>query len=232
MNAPRTALISSAILFTIGCTATPGPDKSAVGAVLGAGWGAGAGAVVGNQLDNTGAGAALGSAFGAGAGLLTGMGLDMAEGTELEEQRQIDSLKVQVAANQRNLMALQDNLDARDRQMLRSTAESPQVFFDKDRASIRMGTAKQLERIAEELKRNPYIGRIELHGHSDNTGDVELNKRLSEARARTVATFLANQGISTDQLLVVAHGADQPLASNSTEAGRQLNRRVEIVLVR
>ena len=225
------ALAVGAVAFT-GCYATPGPDKSAIGAVLGAGWGAGAGAVIGNQLDSTGSGAAIGAGFGAANGLLTGIGLDMAEGTELEQQRELDALKVQVSSNQRNLMALQDSLDDRDRKLARPGSSAPQVFFDKDRASIRLGTAQQLERVADELKRNPYVGRIELHGHSDNTGDIELNRRLSEARARTVATFLANQGISTDQIAIVPHGAEKPLASNETEAGRQLNRRVEIVLSR
>jgi outer membrane protein OmpA-like peptidoglycan-associated protein len=188
--------------------------------------------VIGNQLDNTGAGAAIGAGFGAANGMLTGIGLDMAEGTELEQQRELDALKVQVAANQRNLMALQDSLDARDSKLTRTSGGVAQVFFDKDRASIRLGTAQQLERVADEIKRNPYVGRVELHGHSDNTGDTELNKRLSEARARTVATFLANQGISTDQIAIVPHGAEKPLASNDSEAGRQLNRRVEIVLGR
>ena len=228
----RAVLVSSVVVSLLGCSATPGPDKTIAGAVLGAGWGAGAGAVIGNQLDNTGTGAAIGAGFGAANGMLVGIGLDMAEGTELAQQRELDALKVQVASNHRALMTLQDTLDTKERKQMIGSPDAPQIFFDKDRASIRYGTAEQLQRVAEEIKKNPYIGTIELHGHTDNTGDNDRNQKLSEARARSVASFLANYGVSMDQLKGIAHGAEQPLAGNDNEAGRQLNRRVEIVLLR
>ena len=229
----KTCLVAGFCLSVfIGCSATPGPDKTLAGAVLGAGWGAGAGAVIGNQINNTGAGAALGAGFGAVNGAVAGIGLDVAEGTELAQQRELDALKVQVASNHRALMNLQDTLDSKERKQLVGTPDTPQIFFDKDRAAIRYGTADQLQRVAEEIKKNPYIGLIELHGHTDNTGDTDRNQKLSEARARSVAAFLANYGVPMDQIKVVAHGADRPLAANDNEAGRQLNRRVEIVLVR
>ena len=227
----RSAGLIGGLLILSACYPTPGPDKSFTGAVLGAGWGAGAGAVIGNQTHNAGPGAAIGAAFGAASGLLTGLGLDIAEGTELQQQRELDAIKVEVAANTRNIMLLQDVLDDRGR-LLHSTSVTEQVFFDPDRASLRAGGAVQLERFAEAIKLNPYVGAVEIHGHADDSGSGEENQRLSEARARTVATFLSMHGIPFDQLRVYGHGAERPLASEVTEVGKQLNRRVEIVLLK
>ncbi len=212
-----------------GCHPVAGPDKTVAGALLGAGWGVGAGAIIGNQVDHSGAGMAIGGGFGAVSGMLTGIGLDLEEQTELEQQRELDALKVQVNSNQRTLAMLQAHLDDRDLG-LSHTQLSSQVFFDENRASLRSGSIAQLERTADYIKSNPYIGRVELHGHADNLATVEANKSLSEARARSVATFLANRGVSLDRIELVPHGAEQPLATNESEAGRQLNRRVEIVL--
>ena len=224
------AVVLSAVSL-LSCYPTGGPDKSITGAVLGAGWGAGAGAVVGHQVNSTGPGAAIGAGFGAGAGLLTGVGLDVAEGTELEQQRQIDALKVQVAANRLNMSQLQDNLDSRGKMFI-AAASDVDVFFDEDRASIRGGSAAELERFCASAKLNPYVKEIQLHGHSDDTGDSTKNQQLAEARVRTVQTFLVEHGVSSDRIKVFSHAATRPLATNQTPVGRQLNRRVEVVVVR
>ena len=99
-------------LFSVSCSPVNGPDKTVAGAVLGAGWGAGAGAVIGNQINDVGAGAAVGAGFGFTSGLLEGAGLDLAEETELQQNRDMDALEVQVQANERHLMRLQHRLDA------------------------------------------------------------------------------------------------------------------------
>jgi outer membrane protein OmpA-like peptidoglycan-associated protein len=230
---PRIFLCSllAAVFVFASCHPVPGPDKSFAGAVLGAGWGAGAGAIIGNQTGSLGPGAAIGAAVGATSGLLTGIGLDIAEGTELEQQRQLDALKVQVAANNRDLTLLQDTLDDHDRRLDR-TGITGRIYFDTDSAAMRAGSAAELEELADAIKSSPYVTGVVVNGHSDETGDTAKNERLSEARARSVATFLANQGISMDRIKIVAHGAKRPIAGNETEAGRQLNRRVEIVLVK
>jgi outer membrane protein OmpA-like peptidoglycan-associated protein len=200
--------------------------------VLGAGWGAGAGAVIGNQTGNAGAGAGIGAGFGAVGGLVTGVGLDISEGTELREHRRLDALKTQTASNYRTLMAMQDSLDTRHPSVEAAGGLVEQVYFDENRASLRLGSAARLEQLADSIKNNPSVGLVELHGHSDDMGSAQRNERLSEARARTVATFLAAQGISVHQLKIISHGAMRPIASNENEAGRQLNRRVEVVLLR
>lgn len=222
-------VLTLSFLTLISCSATPGPDKSATGAVLGAAWGAGAGAVVGNQINDIGPGAAIGAGFGAVGGLVSGAALDIAEGGELEQQRDLDALKIQVAANQRALLGLQNSLDEREQQ-INAAAFSEQIYFDEARASVRLGSVARLEKLADAIKQNPFVTTIEIHGHADDLGDVERNKQLSEARATTVANFLTNHGVSINQIQIVAHGAMNPVASNQSESGRQLNRRVEIFL--
>jgi outer membrane protein OmpA-like peptidoglycan-associated protein len=185
-------LFLSLLVITAGCYPTPGPDKSLAGAVLGAGWGAGAGAIVGNQFGTPDKGAAIGAGLGAGSGLMQGIALDVAEGAELAQQRELDALKVQVASNQRSLESIQDTLDRGGRPL---KPEPSQIFFDPSRASLRLGTVTQLERIVQRIKFDSSIREIQVHGHSDDLGRSEENMRLSEARARTVKTFLAEHGI-------------------------------------
>ncbi len=227
----RSLVICITLLIFISCHPTPGPDKAVAGAILGAGWGAGAGAVIGNQLNQTPQGAAVGAGFGFVSGGVQGLGLDQAEVSELAQQRELEALRVQVASNQRSLLSVQGQLDNRE-QALSHAAEGAQVFFDEDSAELRSGASGQLERLAESIKANPFYGQIEIHGHSDEIGNPQKNNRLGEARARTVATFLVNQGLSLDKMRVLNHGSNRPAASNTSEAGRQLNRRVEIVLLK
>ena len=220
----------SVLLFPLlaACYPTPGPDKTVAGAILGGGWGTGAGAVVGNQVGHVGPGMAIGAGIGAASGIMTGANLDAAEGEELEQERQMAALKVQVGQNQRALMALQDSLDDRTRR-INSMTTSEQVFFDSERANLHMGSAAALERLANAMKNNPFIAVIEIHGHADDLQTPTDNLKLSEARAKSVASFLSNQGISLSQMRVFAHGNTELAVSGQTEPGRQLNRRVEVL---
>lgn len=72
---------------------------------------------------------------------------------------------------------------------------------------------------------------IEVAGHTDSTGTRTYNQALSERRASTVATYIHNRSVLADRFLTVGYGLDRPVASNATVEGRQLNRRVEIILV-
>ena len=71
---------------------------------------------------------------------------------------------------------------------------------------------------------------IDVAGHTDNTGSAELNQRLSEARASSVARYLKSQQVVAQRFVTTGHGFRQPIASNDTPEGRALNRRVEIIL--
>lgn len=228
MRTPSRISIAFLLLSLFACYPTPGPDKTVAGAILGGGWGSGAGAVIGNQVGHVGPGMAIGAGIGAGSGMITGANLDAAEGAELQQERDLAALKVQVGQNQRALMALQDSLDDRTRR-INSMMTSEQVFFDNERASLHMGSAAALERLANSMKGNPFVSVIEIHGHADDLRTPADNMKLSEARARSVASFLSNQGISLSQMKIFAHGDTQLSIGTQTDAGRQLNRRVEVV---
>jgi OOP family OmpA-OmpF porin len=67
-------------------------------------------------------------------------------------------------------------------------------------------------------------------GHTDNTGSMELNLRLSKERAEAVKAYLVSQGVNASRIEATGYGPNQPIASNATAAGRQENRRVEFTL--
>jgi outer membrane protein OmpA-like peptidoglycan-associated protein len=72
---------------------------------------------------------------------------------------------------------------------------------------------------------------IEVAGHTDNTGGDQYNQQLSERRASAVAAYLGTRSVRSDRIITVGMGEARPVATNDTEAGRQLNRRVELTLV-
>jgi outer membrane protein OmpA-like peptidoglycan-associated protein len=71
---------------------------------------------------------------------------------------------------------------------------------------------------------------VSVHAHTDNVGAEEHNQRLSEQRGQSVARYFFDDGLSIDRLVVLGHGETRPIASNEAEDGRELNRRVELVL--
>jgi len=213
------------------CGATPGPDKAMSGTILGAGWGAGAGAVIGNQTDSLGPGAAVGAGVGAVSGMISGIGLDLEESSQLKARRDIRALRTQVQLNEAELFDLRDELNSRGR-LLAHTPSGTTIYFDPKLASLRTGSAKELENLAEAIKHDYHIRRIEIFGHSDDSGSKDENEQLSLSRAKSVQGFLAAHGVSLDQITISAVSSLEPVASNTRESGRQLNRRVEIVLVR
>jgi outer membrane protein OmpA-like peptidoglycan-associated protein len=161
--------------------------------------------------------------------MLMGMGYDLEEGVQLEQNRQLASLQVQAAANHNSLLKLQSKLDS-------SLCTSPingvhTVFFDEDQTNIRMGAIASLEAVADALKRSPRHSRILVTGHTDETGRADYNDRLAQARADSVAAYLASHGLALDQIKVESYSAKRPVATNRTPAGRQLNRRVEVSII-
>lgn len=103
------------------------------------------------------------------------------------------------------------------------------VFFASGVEEAAPEEIEKLERIAAVLRANPQAV-ASLHGYSDSRGKASQNFILSVGRAETVKRYLAEKGCSPDQVLVIGHGAANFLGSNDTEAGRRLNRRVEIEL--
>jgi OOP family OmpA-OmpF porin len=97
--------------------------------------------------------------------------------------------------------------------------------FNSDRLTAESSSI--LQRVAESLKSYPAT-RVEIGGHTDSTGADAYNMKLSQRRAESVRTFLVQNGVNADQLMVKGYGESRPVADNKTEGGRAKNRRVEL----
>ncbi len=217
-------------IFISACAMQPGPDKTVGTSLLGAAWGAGAGAVIGNQLtpDRAGEGAAIGAGFGLVEGAMIGANADIIESAQITQEKKLENLKIKNDANAQELFNLQAKLDLAISKSANSSIY--QVFFDTDATNLRFGATKNLEAMADSLKKSPYAYRIHVDGHTDETGSVSYNEELSRGRAESVAASLIAFGISQDQLIVDSFAATKPIGSNLTKEGRQLNRRVDIYI--
>jgi outer membrane protein OmpA-like peptidoglycan-associated protein len=104
------------------------------------------------------------------------------------------------------------------------------IFFDYDKSDILGGSVYELDRLVKIMNDNPGIV-IQISGHTDNLGTEAYNQKLSEDRARAVYMYLKSKNIGDDRVSSVGFGESRPLASNDTEEGRALNRRVEFVII-
>ena len=100
------------------------------------------------------------------------------------------------------------------------------IFFETAKSTLTPASYKELDNVVRMLNETPTL-RVEISGHTDNTGSMDLNMRLSQARAKSVVDYLIARGIASNRLEFKGYGPQQPVASNETEAGRSQNRRVE-----
>jgi outer membrane protein OmpA-like peptidoglycan-associated protein len=100
------------------------------------------------------------------------------------------------------------------------------IFFEFGRKDLLPFSIPELRRVAAVLKQHGL--RVEIAGHTDDVGTDAMNQELSEWRAATVRNFLVRQGCDPDQLTTIGYGKSRPVADNTTDAGRALNRRVEL----
>jgi OOP family OmpA-OmpF porin len=105
------------------------------------------------------------------------------------------------------------------------------IQFDFDKATIKEASFSLMNEIAAVIAKNPQIKRLRIEGHASSEGNAAHNKALSDERARSVMTYLDSHGIAPGELVAVGYGADRPIADNTSEAGREQNRRVEFVIV-
>ena len=103
------------------------------------------------------------------------------------------------------------------------------VLFEVDRAELKPGATQRLANLVDVLRENP-ASTIAIEGHTDSTGGHAYNVSLSQRRADSVKSYLATQGIDATRITTRGMGPDYPVASNTDAAGRQQNRRVEVVI--
>lgn len=103
------------------------------------------------------------------------------------------------------------------------------VLFDTAKYTLRPGAREKLAKVSGIVLSHPGL-KIQVEGHTDSVGGEEYNMRLSENRANTVRTFLVDQGVNQENVGAQGFGKTMPVADNSTAAGRQMNRRVELVV--
>jgi outer membrane protein OmpA-like peptidoglycan-associated protein len=104
------------------------------------------------------------------------------------------------------------------------------IFFDINRFNLRPESMAELQKLIDFLKLNPTV-KIEISGHTDDLGNDAVNQTLSENRAKSVYQFLSAHGINPARLLYKGYGKTQPLAPNTSEDNRALNRRTEFKII-
>jgi OOP family OmpA-OmpF porin len=104
------------------------------------------------------------------------------------------------------------------------------IYFDTDHATLLAASDAELDKLYDFLAAHGSLHAV-ITGHTDNQGTAEHNRLLSLARAKAVMEYLTSKGIAEERLLPAGMGQTQPIAANDTEEGRQLNRRVEILLI-
>jgi outer membrane protein OmpA-like peptidoglycan-associated protein len=101
------------------------------------------------------------------------------------------------------------------------------LLFDTNSATLQPSSQEQLHNVAEILKAYPNV-HVKIGGYTDNTGDPNANLRLSQQRADSVKQELTGLGVSADRMEAQGYGDQHPVADNSTEEGRQKNRRISL----
>ena len=145
-------------------------------------------------------------------------------------QSQAEAAKNQALAAQQQLASTQQQLqDLQAKQTERGMVLTlGDVLFDTNKATLKPGADQKIERLATFLNQNPNE-RLIIEGYTDSTGSEDYNQELSQRRAEAVANSLAARGVPASRYQAVGRGQAFPVAANSTSAGRQQNRRVEIV---
>lgn len=192
-------------------------SNTAKGGLIGAGSGAALGAIIGQIAGHSGKstaiGAAIGTAVGAGAGVIIGKKMDKAAA----EAAAIEQAKVEKITDANGLTAVKVTFDGG-------------ILFATNSSVLNSTSKVALTKLANVLSEDRTMD-IAVYGHTDNTGSLAVNQKLSAERAGSVATHLRNNGVATSQFkYVLGKDYQEPIASNATAEGRAQNRRVEVYM--
>jgi outer membrane protein OmpA-like peptidoglycan-associated protein len=209
----RLLILALAGMMMWGCAqpTTKTQQGTMIGTGVGAAAGAGLGQAIGRDTKATLIGAGIGALVGGIAGNRIGQYMDNQEA----------ALRQQFAASE--AANIQRNAD-----LLAVTFKSD-VLFDIDSATLKPGAYSEINRISQVLNEYPQTNLL-ISGHTDSSGTEAHNLALSERRAESVKNALIQQGVSAMRITTIGHGETQPVASNDTPEGRQLNRRVVVTI--
>jgi len=207
-------VVAAASLTFVAACDTTGPNQmqnTQQGALIGAGAGALLGAITNNDgsVRERNQAALIGAALGAGVGAGVGNSLDR----QAEELRRALRSDVGVSNNGNNLVVVL----------------SQDLLFATNSTQVSGTSQNELRIVANSLNQYPNTT-VNVIGHTDNVGDASFNQGLSERRAQAVASILRGGGVSGNRIRSIGAGENNPIASNLNAAGRQMNRRVEIVI--
>lgn len=203
----RTTLVVAAASVALAGCADMNMTETQRNTAIGAGVGALAGAAIGRD--------AKGAAIGAGVGALGGyVWSKHMEQKKLAMERATMGSGVAVTQTADNQLKLNIPAD---------------VSFDTGRADIKPNMRPILDQFASGLSNQPNT-EVRIIGHADATGSDATNDALSLQRAQATRSYLASRGVDPNRIVVAGRGEREPIADNTTEAGRARNRRVEIFL--
>ena len=198
-----------------------GCNNLAKGTAIGAAGGAALGAIVGKIAGNTVVGAAIGTAVGAGAGAIIGKKMDKAKAeAEAVQNAQVESVT-----------------DANGLQAVKVTFDSG-ILFTTGSSTLSSTAKNSLTQFSNVLKSNADCD-VSVQGYTDNAGwknstaeqSAQKNLNLSQQRAQAVTNFLQSLGVNSSQIRsTTGYGEANPVADNSTAAGKAQNRRVEVYM--
>lgn len=198
------AAVAGLAIFSYSC----GTSNAVKGGVIGGVGGAVVGGIVGNELGNTAAGAIIGAAVGGTAGALIGNYMD--EQAE-EMDNDIAGAKIE-----------------RIGEGIKITFDSG-ILFETNSSTLQSQAKTNIADLSVILNKYPDTD-ILVTGHTDFDGTEEYNQSLSERRAKSVSDYTMGQGVNSSRLSIIGLGEKEPIASNETVEGKQLNRRVEIAI--
>ena len=107
---------------------------------------------------------------------------------------------------------------------------SEKIMFETGKATIMKRSHSVLDEVAKVMESRPGIKMVQIEGHTDSVGDAEKNRKLSQSRAESVLAYLVKKGVAKTRLTAKGFGPDKPVADNTTDAGKEANRRVEFTI--
>ena len=183
-----------------------------IGSGAGAAIGAGIGYLVGGDGKGAAIGAAIGTAVGGGTGAIIGDQMDK----KAKELAELENAQVETVVDINGLKAIKVTFDSG-------------ILFATNSATLSAESKEALKQFANGIADMPETN-LTIYGHTDNTGTLEVNQRVSKNRANAVEKYLKSCGIASDRMTAEGLAYDFPVASNDTEEGRAQNRRVEVYI--